>query len=84
MDVHTVLADVTASVTEFKKNPSKVVEQSNGRPLAIMNRNRADFYCIPAATYEALLDRIDDLELNAMIDARAADREIVGVAWAEL
>ena len=39
--------------------------------MAILNRNEPAFYCIPAKAYEALLERLEDLELNALADARA-------------
>nr|WP_234421724.1 plasmid stabilization protein [Parazoarcus communis] len=52
------------------------VAAGEGFPVAILNRNEPAFYCVPAATYEALLDRIEDLELNALADSRAAQDEI--------
>lgn len=47
-----------------------------GGPVAILNRNEPAFYCIPAKAYEALMDKLEDLELNAMADARAGQKEI--------
>jgi antitoxin StbD len=63
-------ATTTASVTELKKNPMGTVASGEGFPVAILNHNEPAFYCIPAKTYEALLDRLEDLELNAIADAR--------------
>ncbi|HAN57070.1 MAG TPA: plasmid stabilization protein, partial [Betaproteobacteria bacterium] len=34
------------------------------------------FYCVPAKAYEALMERLEDLELNALADARANQAEI--------
>ncbi len=45
-----------------------------GMPVAILNRNAPAFYCVPAKAYEALMDRLEDLELNALADARAGQR----------
>jgi antitoxin StbD len=42
-------------------------------PVAILNRNSTAFYCVPAAAYEALMERLEDLELNAIADTRAAE-----------
>lgn len=42
----------------------------DGATVAILNRNEAAFYCGPAKAYEALPERLDDLELNAVADAR--------------
>jgi antitoxin StbD len=42
--------------------------------VAILNRNAPAFYCVPAKAYEALMDKLEDLELNALADARAGQR----------
>lgn len=68
---HQILAGTAASVSELKRNPMATVAAGEGFPVAILNRNEPAFYCIPARAYEALLDRIEDLELNAIADARA-------------
>ncbi|PWR21500.1 type II toxin-antitoxin system Phd/YefM family antitoxin [Zavarzinia aquatilis] len=67
---HLILAATTASVSELKKNPMGTVAAGEGFPVAILNRNEPAFYCVPAKTYEAMLDRLEDLELNAIADAR--------------
>ena len=48
------------------------VAAGEGFPVAILNRNEPAFYCVPAHAYEALMDRLEDLELNALADARLA------------
>ena len=67
---HHILAAITASVSELKKNPMGTVAAGEGFPVAILNRNEPAFYCVPAKAYEAMLDRLEDLELNAIADAR--------------
>jgi antitoxin StbD len=66
-----VLAEMTASVSELKKNPMATVAAGEGAPVAILNRNEPAFYCIPARLYEAMMERLDDIELNTIADARA-------------
>lgn len=73
---HQVLTQTTASVSELKKNPMRTVAAGEGFPVAILNRNEPAFYCIPVKAYEALLDKIEDLELNAIADARVGQRVI--------
>jgi antitoxin StbD len=68
---HQILTEVTASVSELKRNPMGTVAAGEGFPVAILNRNAPAFYCVPASAYEALMDRIEDLELNAIAEARA-------------
>ena len=65
-----ILAQITASVSELKKNPMGTVAAGEGFPVAILNRNTPAFYCVPARAYEALLNKLEDLELNALADSR--------------
>lgn len=81
--VHSVLAQTTASVSELKRNPMGTVAAGEGFPVAILNRNEPAFYCVPAKAFEALMDRFEDLELNAIADARA-DEAVVKIALDDL
>jgi antitoxin StbD len=73
---HTILAEVTASVSELKRNPMGTVAAGEGFPVAILNRNEPAFYCVPARAFEALMDRLEDIELNAIADARKGQKAI--------
>lgn len=73
---YTIHASVTASVTELKRNPMGTMAAGNGGAVAILNRNEPAFYCIPAAEYEAMLELIEDAELNAIAEARANSPEV--------
>lgn len=66
---HQILAETTASVSEL--NSMATVAAGEGFPVAILNRNVPAFYCVPAKAYEALMDKLEDMELNAIADARA-------------
>ena len=68
-----ILADLAASISELKKNPMLTVMAGAGAPVAILNRNEPVFYCVPAKTFEALLERLDDIELNRVAGARMKD-----------
>ena len=65
-----ILTEAATSITELKANPMKVALSAEGEPIAVLNRNEAAFYCIPAETYEILMDRVEDLELIAIANAR--------------
>jgi antitoxin StbD len=67
---HAILAETTASVSELKKNPLGTVAAGEGFPVAILNRNEPAFHCVPAKAYEALMDKLEDLELNALASVR--------------
>ncbi len=73
---HAVLAEITASVSELKKNPMGTVAAGEGFPVAILNRNEPAFYCVPAKAFEAMMDRLEDMELNAIADARVGQKRI--------
>jgi len=73
---HAIHATTTASISELKRNPMGTVAAGEGFPVVILNRNEPAFYCIPAKTFEALLDRLEDAELNAIADVRADQQEI--------
>lgn len=73
---HTVLAEVTASVSELKKNPMGTVAAGEGFAVAILNRNEPAFYCVPAKAFEAMMDRLEDIELNAIADARVGEKRV--------
>lgn len=68
---HTILASVTASVSELKRNPMGTVAAGEGFPVAILNHDEPAFYCIPAKTWEAMVERLEDIEDNALVDSRA-------------
>lgn len=78
-----ILAEMTASVSELKKNPMGTVAAGEGAPVAILNRNEPAFYCVPARAYEAMMERLDDIELNTIADARR-DQPIIKVSLDEL
>jgi len=72
--MESVLADCSASISELKKNPSALIEQSDGEPIAILNHNRPTAYLIPAKTYEALLEKIEDYQLGLIIKERQNEK----------
>jgi len=73
---HQIFSEVTASISELKKNPMAAVDSGEGFPIAILNRNKPAFYCVPAEVYEAMLDRLDDQELVAVVKERSAEPSI--------
>ncbi len=68
-----ILARMTASISELKRDPMGTVAAGEGAPVAILNRNEPTFYCVPAEAYEAMIEALEDAELNAIADARAGD-----------
>ncbi len=69
-----VLANCSASISELKRNPSALIEQSDGEPIAILNHNKPTAYLIPAKTYEELLDSIEDYQLGILVRERQHEK----------
>jgi antitoxin StbD len=69
-----VLADCSASISELKKNPTALLADSDGSPIAILNHNKPTAYLVPAETYEWLMDIVDDYELSKLVDERVKDK----------
>ena len=82
---HVILTEMTASVSELKKNPMATVAAGEGFTVAILNRNVPAFYCVPVKAYEAMMDKLEDMELNAIADVCLKDgRRLVRVKLDEL
>ncbi len=69
-----VLANCSASISELKKNPSALIDQSEGEPIAILNHNKPTAYLIPAETYELLMERIEDYQLGLLVKDRQNEK----------
>lgn len=71
--MQTLLASQIASISELKKNPSKLIQNSHGRPIAILNHNIASAYLISAETFEKMMELIDDSELCKIVEERMSN-----------
>jgi antitoxin StbD len=67
-------ADVTISMSEFKKNPAAVLREAKNRPVAVLNHNKAAFYMIEPALFEAMLEELSDQQLGRTVLARMSER----------
>ena len=70
-----ILSELTASITELKKNPTALIKQARTSPIAILNHNRPSAYLVPARTFEVLMDLLEDVELSRMIEERKAEMD---------
>lgn len=60
LEMESIHAGKTASITELKKNPSSLIKEACGEPVAILNNNKTTAYLIPAETYEKMLEKLED------------------------
>lgn len=70
-----VLSSCSASISELKKNPTALLHEAEGAPIAILNHNVPVAYLIPAETYEWLMDKLEDAELALIVKERAGEKE---------
>ena len=69
-----ILADCSASISELKKNPTALLSEADGAPIAILNHNKPTAYLIPAETYEWIMDKFDDQELAKIVKTRLSQK----------
>jgi antitoxin StbD len=68
--MQSIPATQSVDISELKVNPNAVIEGAHGRPVAILNRNKPVAYLIPAAAWEVILDKLDDLKLVQVVKER--------------
>ena len=76
MSIRQIYAVNSTSISELKKNPMAVINQAEGLPVAVLNRNQPVFYCVPADAYEALMDKLEDMELAEIVRQRESSADI--------
>src|SRR5690554_7426505 len=47
--MHTIYADYSVSMSEFKKNPAQVLRTAGEKPVAVLSHNRPAFYMVSAS-----------------------------------
>ena len=70
--MHNVFADTCVSVTELKRNYTKILQQAAEQPVAVLNHNRPEAYLLSAALYERMLDQLDDAQDARLVRERAS------------
>jgi antitoxin StbD len=58
-----IMADVSVSISELKKNPAAVIAEARKRQVAITSRNRAVAYVVSPEVWDHILDVFDERAL---------------------
>jgi len=74
--VQAIYATSTVSISDLKKNPSEIINQAHGAPVAILNHNRPTAYLVPAAAYEAMMEQLDDQYLVQLVTERQHEQSV--------
>jgi len=73
MDV--IYADLSISMSSFKKNPAEVLRNAGERPVAVLNHNRPAFYIVTPRLFEAMIEEMGDRDLVALARERLARKD---------
>lgn len=73
--MNTILSTYSASVSELKKNPSSILEESGGEPVAILNHNKPTAYLVSASMYEEMLERLENTKLLEIAQSRTHEKK---------
>lgn len=68
--METILAKLSVSMSEFKKNPAKVLRVAKNKTVAILTHNKPAFYMVSPKVFEAILDHLDDARLTQLAKER--------------
>ena len=72
--MESIYSDITVSMSEFKKNPAAVLRVAKSRPVAVLNHNKAAFYMVEPALFEAMLEELSDQALYRTVLSRMSER----------
>lgn len=67
----------SVSISDLKKNPSRVILESSGEAVAVLNHNRPTAYLVAAKVFEAIMDRLDYADLVRLVNERQSDPSVV-------
>ena len=73
--VDAIFTKLTTTISEFKQNPNEVVKKAKHKPFAVLTNNKATFYVMSPEYYDALLEKIWELEITPEIKRRLASKE---------
>lgn len=59
--MESIFAAVTVSMSDFKKNPAAVLREAGGRPVAVLNHNRAAFYMVEPGLFKQMNEKLAEL-----------------------
>ncbi|QOT78944.1 type II toxin-antitoxin system Phd/YefM family antitoxin [Cupriavidus basilensis] len=71
-----IYATATVSITDLRRNPGAIIEEAGNEPVAVLNHNRPAAYLVPAQAFEALMDRLEDIELAEIVRQRRGGKSV--------
>jgi len=68
-----LFARASVSISDLKKNPSRIINEAEGAPVAILNHNKPSAYLIPAGAFKELMEKFEDYELARFVSVRDSE-----------
>ncbi|MBW8754526.1 MAG: type II toxin-antitoxin system Phd/YefM family antitoxin [Sphingomonadales bacterium] len=65
-----IMADVSVSISELKKNPAAVIAEARKRQVAITSRNHAVGYVVSPEVWDRILALLEDAEDERIVGER--------------
>ncbi len=76
MSANPIYASTAVSLAELGRDPGAVIEEAGDSAVAILSHNKATAYLVPADIFEALIDKLEDLELAAIARQRRGGKAV--------
>lgn len=70
----TMLPDRSISMSDFKKNPARVLREAEGNPVAVLSHNKPAFYMVSPRLFEALVEELADREIEDLARQRLSQK----------
>jgi antitoxin StbD len=75
LNMDAVYADLSVSMSEFKRNPAQVLRAAGEKPVAVLNHNRPAFYMVSPKLFETLVEEMADRDLVEVARQRLTLKE---------
>ncbi len=72
--MHTLFTNLTISMSDFKRNPTKVLREAGTKPVAVLNHNKPAFYMVDPLVFEVLIEQLADNAMMPLLQERLAQR----------
>jgi antitoxin StbD len=72
--MQTLFTELTISMSDFKKNPAKVLREAGTQPVAVSSHNKAAFYMVDPLLFEALMEEMADTQIIPILKAHLAQK----------
>jgi antitoxin StbD len=71
----TIYADLSISMSEFKKNPAQVLRSAGEKPVAVLNHNKPAFYMVTPKIFEVFVEALIDRDLTEIVRHRLLQKD---------